>query len=257
MIDEQSRFKVWCGNFAAHRTGSSSLDYRLRDASHIKSQVINFLRDLIQLIEDALAIGKGEQTPWDQDCPEEEDFEASDSDDDFPDTEMGQIAANMSSVEKTCLRRPPAICLVLNATALREFLRRHEWMEHVRQNHWATYKCANCDTAFSSSADCKAHFEAHHPASRSAAELEALVKLSRQPLGIRFGIPCPLCHDVMLHSAVQYQRHVGRHQEQLSLFALPSVDIEEEDEEDELASDESDIGEALAGRQGKYTRNSR
>jgi hypothetical protein len=96
IVDEQSRFKVWSGNIGAHKTGLSSLDYRLRDASHIKFQVINLLKDLSQLIEDASAIARGEQTPWDQE-ELEEDEQHSDSDD-SPDTELGQIAVDMADV---------------------------------------------------------------------------------------------------------------------------------------------------------------
>lgn len=105
MVDEFARFKVWVGNIGAHRTGMSSLDYRLRDASHIRKQIINLLEDLIELIKDASAIAKGEKVPWDQDGEEEEeDIEFSDSDDDSPDTELGQIAESMADVVNCLLR---------------------------------------------------------------------------------------------------------------------------------------------------------
>lgn len=52
LADQTGRFKVWAGNIGAHQTGRSSLDYRLRDASHIKLRVIRFLNDLQeQLVE--------------------------------------------------------------------------------------------------------------------------------------------------------------------------------------------------------------
>ncbi len=100
MVDEQSRFKVWSGSLGAHRTGTSSLDYRLRDASHIKDQVGKLLKDLLQLLQDALAIAKGELTPWDQqpEDAEEEDIEITDLDDGFPATELDQIAEGMADV---------------------------------------------------------------------------------------------------------------------------------------------------------------
>lgn len=44
--DEQAKFRVWAGSMSAHRKGMSSLDYRLRDASHIRSQVVRLLKDL-------------------------------------------------------------------------------------------------------------------------------------------------------------------------------------------------------------------
>ncbi|KAF5600434.1 hypothetical protein FPANT_2390, partial [Fusarium pseudoanthophilum] len=61
----------------------------------------------------------------------------------------------------------------------------------------------------------------------------ALVYLSQKPMDIKQGIPCPICAEIM-RSAPQYQHHVGRHQEQLALFALPTV---ESDDEDEIGSE--------------------
>lgn len=44
---EETRFKVWCGNIGAHQIGTrSSLEYRLRDASHIRKQVVKILTSL-------------------------------------------------------------------------------------------------------------------------------------------------------------------------------------------------------------------
>jgi hypothetical protein len=51
--DEQSRFMVWSGNIGAHRSGRSSLDYRLRDASNIRDHIIQILRNLIELLGDS------------------------------------------------------------------------------------------------------------------------------------------------------------------------------------------------------------
>jgi hypothetical protein len=50
--DELGRFRIWSGNIGAHRKGRSSLDYRLRDASHISRRVIGLLQDLNQTLRD-------------------------------------------------------------------------------------------------------------------------------------------------------------------------------------------------------------
>jgi hypothetical protein len=50
--DELGRLRVWAANIGAHQTGQSSLDYRLRDASHIKEQTLRVLRRLQRLIQD-------------------------------------------------------------------------------------------------------------------------------------------------------------------------------------------------------------
>lgn len=47
------RFRVWAGNVGVHmhRTGRVSLDYHLREASHIHVQVMNLLTDLLTDLE--------------------------------------------------------------------------------------------------------------------------------------------------------------------------------------------------------------
>ena len=50
--DELGRLRVWGANIGAHQTGQSSLDYRLRDASHIKDQTIKLLQRLQRIFED-------------------------------------------------------------------------------------------------------------------------------------------------------------------------------------------------------------
>lgn len=52
--DELSKFKLWAGNIGVHRTGRSSLDYRLRDSSHLRIQVMRVLDDLITSLNDGL-----------------------------------------------------------------------------------------------------------------------------------------------------------------------------------------------------------
>lgn len=50
--DKFDRFKLWSQNIGAHRTGRSSLDYRLRDASNLRKQAIDLVGDLAQTLED-------------------------------------------------------------------------------------------------------------------------------------------------------------------------------------------------------------
>ena len=51
LVDVLGRFRVWAGNIAAHRTGQSSLDHRLRDSSELKETVLSFLEDLSEVLE--------------------------------------------------------------------------------------------------------------------------------------------------------------------------------------------------------------
>jgi hypothetical protein len=43
IVDAFERFKIWAGNIAAHRKGRRSLEYRLRDAAHLKDEAHSLL----------------------------------------------------------------------------------------------------------------------------------------------------------------------------------------------------------------------
>lgn len=49
-MDELGRLRVWAANTGALQTGQSSLDFQLRDSSHINQQVVELLEDLRQTI---------------------------------------------------------------------------------------------------------------------------------------------------------------------------------------------------------------
>jgi hypothetical protein len=57
--DEFGRFKVWSGNIGAHRLGRGSLDYRLRDASHLKTRFVDLLNDLHDSLTDGTSSVSG------------------------------------------------------------------------------------------------------------------------------------------------------------------------------------------------------
>ena len=46
MQDEHARFKIWCGNLGALQQSFASLDYRLRDAPVMLSNVTKLLQQL-------------------------------------------------------------------------------------------------------------------------------------------------------------------------------------------------------------------
>lgn len=52
VADAFSRFKIWSANIGAHRTGQRSLDYRLRDASHLQEHVFALLSNLSDNLQD-------------------------------------------------------------------------------------------------------------------------------------------------------------------------------------------------------------
>jgi hypothetical protein len=46
------RFKMWIGNIGAHKQGQNSLDFRLRDASHIRKTINDMLASLLSVLLD-------------------------------------------------------------------------------------------------------------------------------------------------------------------------------------------------------------
>ena len=48
--DELGRLRIWAANIGAHQTGQSSLDFGLRDASHINDQILSLLADLLEIL---------------------------------------------------------------------------------------------------------------------------------------------------------------------------------------------------------------
>ena len=71
--------------------------------------------------------------------------------------------------------------------------------------------------------------------------MDAMISLSARPMGPEDGINCPLCQEP-LSSFKQYQRHVGRHQEQLALFALPPLDSQDDKDDDGDNTSQSEHG---------------
>ena len=48
--DERGRLGVWSGSIGAHLSGQVSLDFRLREASHIHQNIVELLGDLRQIL---------------------------------------------------------------------------------------------------------------------------------------------------------------------------------------------------------------
>ncbi|KAJ5194428.1 hypothetical protein N7491_001766 [Penicillium cf. griseofulvum] len=78
--DELGRLRVWAANIGAHQTRQSSLDYRLRDASHIRSQIVRLLEQFQELLTDLKEVFE-EQSDDEPDDDMFEGFEDSESED--------------------------------------------------------------------------------------------------------------------------------------------------------------------------------
>lgn len=125
----------------------------------------------------------------------------------------------------------PYICLAEDCpVASREYVSRHEWMNHVLHKHWKRWVCPyQCGLNNTAETNMRQHITSiHGPATEM--ELDAMIARCGQirSLSPSSPIECPFCKD-MLESVQQYQRHVGRHQVDLALFALPKIQDDEEE----------------------------
>jgi hypothetical protein len=104
--NEFGRFLIWAANSEAHARGSHSLDYGLREASHLREIVIQSLQDLNTVLREIFDIITGKRVPY-------EDLSDSDSDDstysprdeeEQETTELSQLVSNIPDII-TCLMR--------------------------------------------------------------------------------------------------------------------------------------------------------
>jgi hypothetical protein len=92
LFDENSRFRLWCGNVGAHQRGKSSLNHKLRDASHIKDRVVEILQGLSVQLENIDAILSGRKIPWDAALRDDSDGSEDElEDDEVSTTELQQL----------------------------------------------------------------------------------------------------------------------------------------------------------------------
>ncbi|KAL8926545.1 MAG: hypothetical protein Q9208_002872 [Pyrenodesmia sp. 3 TL-2023] len=90
--DERGRLRLWAANIGAHQTGQSSLNFRLRDSSHIQEQIIKLLGSLTQKLRDSkLVLAEGED-------PDVESFEDSLSENEEPQTELEQLRETVANI---------------------------------------------------------------------------------------------------------------------------------------------------------------
>lgn len=79
--EEFDKYKIWAGNVGAAHSGKRyeiSLDYRLREASFFKDQVLSLLKTLDEKVTNATSLVRGERKPFEENV-EESDSEVSTS----------------------------------------------------------------------------------------------------------------------------------------------------------------------------------
>lgn len=135
----------------------------------------------------------------------------------------------------------PYVCLSEDCIAAENwFARRHEWILHEIENHWKSYVCPySCSETFQSRSKCIEHVYANHPSNTPEHQVKAMINLGSRSIRTEDGIFCPICQE-RLESMKRYQIHVGRHQEQLAIFALPTTQSQDDDDDD-LDDDDEDL----------------
>ena len=89
--DELGRLRLWAANIGAHRTGQSSLEFRLKDSSHIREQVTNLLLGLGQTFQEVeqvlISLGNGHPSQMEADNSSDDDYDTGE--------EMNQLHSNI------------------------------------------------------------------------------------------------------------------------------------------------------------------
>ncbi|PQE04840.1 ankyrin repeat protein [Rutstroemia sp. NJR-2017a BBW] len=177
-----------------------------------------------------------------------------------------QVVKNRSAWKKHVFRDlRPYVC-TFKECDMRMFRSRNEWFSHELQNHRREWACQQCQHApFSSSSEYEGHLRANHHIELQGSQLKALLLQSEEPVDKVAAAACRLCNDwetniedpkhdsnrSFLHGGQstqpygtrnQFRRHLGRHMEQLALFALPMA---EDTMEDDSLSEEDDVEQAV------------
>jgi hypothetical protein len=103
--DELGRFRIWAANTGAYARGNNSLDYRLREASHLRDRIIQLLKHLDTVLREIFDIITGKRVP-DEDLSDSdsEDSMYSPRDEEQETTELSQLVSSISEIT-TCLMR--------------------------------------------------------------------------------------------------------------------------------------------------------
>lgn len=144
------------------------------------------------------------------------------------------------------------------------FRSRNEWFAHELQNHRREWRCYLCSELHNSESSLSSHVSSKHAVAATGAQLQALILKSEEPIDRVSTSACMLCDEwetnltnpnqdarraflnqgqsVKPYGTLgQFRRHLGRHMEQLALFALPMDETTQEEDErsDEVQSDDS------------------
>ncbi len=122
------------------------------------------------------------------------------------------------------------------------------------QKHWKSWACPyQCGLDGTTETNLRQHITRIH-GSKTDMELDAMIARCGRTRSISPSSPveCPLCQDA-LESVQQYQRHVGRHQVDLALFALPKIEDDDDDDDDDEPDETNEDHETISTHSGSYS----
>jgi hypothetical protein len=147
---------------------------------------------------------------------------------------------------------------------MRMFHRRNEWFAHELQCHRRQWVCQFCQNdPLPTAEEFSEHVATIHPAILAGSKMEAMILQSEEPVTKILSKACPLCNEwetglrdsnqdskiLLLNggrvvepygTTKQFRKHLGRHMEQLALFALPVKESNELEDESVDGQEEND-----------------
>jgi rubrerythrin len=150
-----------------------------------------------------------------------------------------QVVANFREWKRHVYRDlQPYIC-TFSLCASQPFSERHAWFDHELQSHRKSWYCSYCKqsaTNFHSSQELERHLRDTHRRLYTDAQAADILQASEIAHDKFLASSCPLCDEWTLHpppdaaedapifaTVAQFRRHLGKHLEQLALFALPKL----------------------------------
>lgn len=135
--DELGRLRVWAANTGGLRTGQSSLDFQLRDSSHVNRQIIKLLESLSRTINEVIStLSEGlTEASYDSDTLD------NCCDDERPRTELQQLYDEVVTVldclyrMSTLIRKPAEHDLLVGPHASDGALSVLHVMQQIRDMH--------------------------------------------------------------------------------------------------------------------------
>ena len=105
---------------------------------------------------------------------------------------------------------------------------RREWFLHEISCHRRIWTCAgHCDRVFQSSEELTEHIRTIPSMNVTDAQIPALLEMRSSPIAKSAKLCCPICQSTVLGTS-SFQKHLGRHLQDISLFALPMVENEDD-----------------------------